>query len=41
MFAGVLMEKAKSVGISVPFTEYTYHAIKAIEEKNDGRFVYE
>lgn len=40
MFAGVLMEKAKSVGISVPFTEYTYHAIKAIEEKNDGRFVY-
>ena len=40
MFAGVLMEKAKAVGISVPFTEYTYHAIKAIEEKNDGRFVY-
>ncbi len=40
MFAGVLMEKAKSVGISVPFTEYTYHAIKAIEEKNDGRFAY-
>ena len=40
MFAGVLMEKAKSVGISVPFTEYTYHAIKAIEEKNDGKFNY-
>ena len=40
MFAGVLMEKAKSVGVSVPFTEYTYHAIKAIEEKNDGKFNY-
>ena len=40
MFAGVLMEKAKSVGVSVPFTEYTYHAIKAIEEKNDGKFSY-
>ena len=40
MFAGVLMEKARSLGISVPFTEYTYHAIKAIEEKNDGKFTY-
>lgn len=40
MFAGVLMEKAKALGISVPYTEYTYHAIKALEEKNDGRFVY-
>ena len=40
MFAGVLMEKARSLGISVPFTEYTYHAIKAIEEKNDGKFSY-
>lgn len=40
MFAGFLMEKARSLGISVPFTEYTYHAIKAIEEKNDGKFTY-
>ena len=40
MFAGVLMEKAKAAGISVPYTEYTYHAIKALEEKNDGRFRY-
>lgn len=38
MFAGVLMEKARQVGVSVPYAEYTYHAIKALEEKNDGKF---
>ena len=41
MFAGVLMEKAKAAGISVPYTEYTYHAVKALEEKSDGKFSYE
>ena len=40
MFAGVLMEKARQVGVSVPYTEYTYHAIKALEEKNDGTSEY-
>ena len=40
MFAGVLVEKARGVGVSVPFAEYTYHAIKALEEKNDGKFNY-
>ena len=40
MFAGVLMDKARQVGVSVPYTEYTYHAIKALEEKNDGKFEY-
>lgn len=38
MFAGVLMEKARQIGVSVPYAEYTYHAIKALEEKNDGKF---
>lgn len=38
MFAGTLMEMAKEYEIEVPFTEYTYHAIKALEEKNDGVF---
>ena len=28
------------MGIAVPYTEYTYHMIKALEEKNDGRFAY-
>ena len=38
MFLGVLMEKAAAAGIEVPWAEFAYHAIKALEEKNDGRF---
>lgn len=41
MFTGVLMSKAAEVGIEVPYAEYTHHAIKALEEKNDGKFVYD
>ncbi|MDO5133320.1 MAG: 2-dehydropantoate 2-reductase [Eubacteriales bacterium] len=37
MFAGVLMQKAAAVGIEVPYTTYTYHAIRALEEKNEGK----
>ena len=40
MFCKVLMEKAAAKGLKVPFAEYTYHAIKALEEKNDGKFDY-
>lgn len=40
MFLGVLIRKAKEKGISVPYSEYTYHAIKALEEKNTGKFNY-
>ncbi len=40
MLAGVLIRKANELDISVPFTEYTYHAMKALEEKNDGKFDY-
>ncbi len=36
MFSGVLIRYAKEAGIEVPFNEYTYHAIKCLEEKNDG-----
>lgn len=36
MFAGVLMKKAAESGIDVPYTTYTYHAIRALEEKNEG-----
>ncbi len=35
---GYLLKMAKENGIEVPYIEYTYHAIKAIEEKNDGVF---
>lgn len=41
MFCGVLMKKAKEHGIKVPVTETVYHLIKALEEKNDGRFDYQ
>ena len=41
MLAGVLMDKAQEVDVPVPFTEYTYHAIKILEEKNAGLFDYE
>ena len=40
MFLGVFLTKAKEVGVDVPFAEYTYHAIKVIEEKIDGKFEY-
>lgn len=35
---GYLLDMAKDAGIEVPYIEYTYHTIKAIEEKNEGRF---
>ncbi len=38
MFTGVLMRKAAEVGIEVPYAAFAYHAIKALEEKNDGKF---
>lgn len=35
---GYLISMARENDISVPYIEYTYHAIKAIEEKNEGVF---
>lgn len=35
---GYLMKIAKENNISVPYIEYTYHAIKVLEEKNEGLF---
>ena len=40
MFSGALMRMGKELGIPVPYNEFTYHIIKAIEEKNDGKFDY-
>lgn len=40
MFSGVLMRMGKELGIPTPYNEYTYHMIKALEEKNDGLFDY-
>lgn len=41
MFSGTLMRMGEEFGIPTPYNEYTYHIIKAIEEKNDGRFDYD
>ena len=40
MFSGALMRMGQELGIPTPYNEYTYHMIKALEEKNDGLFDY-
>ena len=40
MFSGALMRMGKELDIPTPYNEYTYHMIKALEEKNDGKFDY-
>lgn len=40
MFSGALIHMGKELGIPTPYNEYTYHIIKALEEKNDGTFNY-
>ena len=35
---GYLLDIAKQNNMNVPYIEYTYHAIKALEEKNEGMF---
>ena len=41
MFAGAMMRMGKEYGVPTPYCEFTYHVIKALEEKNDGLFDYE
>lgn len=41
MFAGEMVRMGKEAGIAVPYCEYTYHMIKALEEKHDGKFAYD
>ena len=40
MLAGEMIRMGKECGIAVPYCEYTYHLIKALEEKNDGKLTY-
>lgn len=40
MLAGEMIRMGREHGISVPYCEYTYHLIKGLEEKNDGKFEY-
>lgn len=41
MFSSALMRMGEELGIPTPYNEYTYHMIKALEEKNDGLFDYQ
>ncbi|MBQ1193489.1 MAG: ketopantoate reductase family protein [Lachnospiraceae bacterium] len=38
IFAGEMIRMGKKYGIEVPYCECVYHFIKAMEEKNDGKF---
>lgn len=40
MLAGEMIQMGKECAVAVPYCEYTYHLIKALEEKNDGKFEY-
>ena len=40
LFAGAMVKMGRELGIPVPYNEFAYHMIKALEEKNDGRFDY-
>lgn len=40
MFAGTVIRLGKELNIPTPYNEFAYHAIKALEEKNDGAFDY-
>ena len=40
MFSGALVKMGKELGVPTPYNELTYNIIKALEEKNDGKFNY-
>lgn len=38
MFGGTIMRLGKQLGVPTPYNEMFYHAIKVLEQKNDGMF---
>ena len=40
MFSGAMVRMVKELGVPVPYNEYTYLLIKALEQKGDGMFDY-
>ena len=40
MFSGAIIRMGKELEIATPYNEFTFHLIKALEEKNDGNFDY-
>ena len=41
MFAGAVVRMGKELNIPTPYNEFIFHVIKALEEKNDGKFDYD
>ena len=41
VFAGTIVRMGKELNIPTPYNEFTYHMIKALEERNDGLFDYD
>ena len=40
MFSGALVRMGRELGVPTPYNDFAYHAIKALEEKNAGKFDY-
>lgn len=40
MFSGTLIRLGRQLGVPTPYNEFAYNIIKALEEKNDGKFNY-
>lgn len=40
-FSGTIVKMGRELNVPTPYNEFTYHVIKALEEKNDGLFDYE
>ena len=40
MFCGTVMRLGREKGIPVPYNTFSYHVVKALEEKNAGKFDY-
>lgn len=40
MLCGYISEQGKQLNIPTPYNDFAYHVIKALEEKNDGKFDY-
>lgn len=37
MFSGAMMRMGRRLGVATPYNEMTYHIIRALEDKNDGK----
>ena len=37
MFCGTILRLGKELGIETPYSEFLYHAVRVLEEKNDGK----